>query len=53
MDDGGNDEDAMLERACELERLLAEERARKPRFQKPKRQQQWQAELDSLLERLN
>ncbi|MDB3936285.1 ATP-binding cassette domain-containing protein [Granulosicoccus sp.] len=41
-------EDHMLERIAELERLLTADKARKPKFQKPKLQQQWQAELDEL-----
>ena len=41
-------EDQMLEKIAELERLLAADKARKPKFQKPKRQQQWQVELDAL-----
>ena len=41
-------EDQMLKRIVELERLLAADKARKPKFQKPKRQEQWQTELDAL-----
>lgn len=48
MDTGSISEDQMLERISELERLLAEDKARKPKFQKPKRQEQWQVELDAL-----
>ncbi len=46
------DEEMLLERLCELEQLLAKDRARKPKFQKPERQQQWQAELDDLMKQL-
>jgi ATPase subunit of ABC transporter with duplicated ATPase domains len=46
------DDEALLERLCELEKLLIEDRARKQKFQKPRRQQQWQAELDALMEQL-
>jgi ATPase subunit of ABC transporter with duplicated ATPase domains len=46
------DEEALLERLCELEKLLIEDRARKQKFQKPRRQQQWQAELDALMDQL-
>ncbi|MEM7081034.1 MAG: ABC-F family ATP-binding cassette domain-containing protein [Pseudomonadota bacterium] len=41
-------EEALLQRIEALESLLAADRARKPKFQKPDRQQQWQAELDEL-----
>lgn len=34
--------------SCELELLLAADKARKSKFQKPKRQEQWQMELDAL-----
>ena len=40
--------DVQLERLCELEQLLAEDLARKPRYQKPASQQMWQAELAQL-----
>jgi len=46
------DEDALLERVCELERLLAADKARKPKFQKLQRRQQWQVELDTLMKRM-
>lgn len=39
------DEDRLLERLVELERLLAEDRARPARFQKLVRQKAWEAEL--------
>lgn len=42
------DIDVQLERLCELERLLAEDLARKPRHQKPASQQAWLAELGRL-----
>lgn len=42
------DIDLQLERLCELEQLLAEDLARKPRHQKPASQQAWQAELEQL-----
>lgn len=42
------DIDVQLERLCELEQLLAEDLARKPRHQKPASQQAWQAELERL-----
>ena len=42
------DTDVQLERLCELEQLLAEDLARKPRHQKPASQQVWQAELAQL-----
>jgi heme-transporting ATPase len=42
------DVDQQLERLCELEQLLAEDLARKPRHQKPASQQAWQAELEQL-----
>ena len=42
------DVDQQLERLCELEQLLAEDLARKPRHQKPASQQAWLAELAQL-----
>jgi heme-transporting ATPase len=42
------DVDVQLERLCELEQLLAEDLARKPRHQKPASQEAWQAELAQL-----
>ncbi|MGX9699801.1 ABC-F family ATP-binding cassette domain-containing protein [Janthinobacterium lividum] len=42
------DIDVQLERLCELEQLLAEDLARKPRHQKPASQQAWLAELECL-----
>lgn len=47
-----DDETVLLERIDELETLLTADKARKPKFQKPQLQQQWQAELDGLLEQL-
>ncbi|WP_300750007.1 ABC-F family ATP-binding cassette domain-containing protein [Janthinobacterium sp.] len=43
-----SDVDLQLERLCELEKLLAEDLARKPRHQKPASQRVWQEELDQL-----
>jgi hypothetical protein len=45
------DED-LLERIIELESLLEADRARKPKFQKPKLQAAWQEELEELNGRL-
>ena len=42
------DIDVQLERLCELEQLLAEDLARKPRHQKLASQQAWLAELERL-----
>ena len=42
--------DQLLDRIQHLEDLLQADRARKPKFQKPDRQQAWQAELDQLWE---
>lgn len=42
------DVDVQLERLCELEQLLAEDLARKPRHQKLASQQAWLAELERL-----
>ena len=47
------EEDALLERILELESLLEADRARKPKFQKPKLQQTWAAELESLNQQIN
>jgi ATPase subunit of ABC transporter with duplicated ATPase domains len=41
-------EEQVLERIDELETLLAQDKARKPKFQKPALQQQWQSELNTL-----
>ena len=46
------DDDEILGRMVELERLLAEDKARKPRFQKPDRQARWQAELEDLTRKI-
>lgn len=43
-----DDEMLALERIDELEHLLAADKARKPKFQKPQLQDQWQEELDTL-----
>ena len=42
------DEENILHRIVELESLLERDRARKPKFQKPKRQQSWIEELADL-----
>lgn len=42
------DDDIALERIAELEALLQADLGRKPKFQKPQRQAEWQAELDQL-----
>jgi len=41
-------EDDMLQRICELESLLEQDQSRKAKFQKPKKQLEWQLELDEL-----
>jgi len=43
-----SDVDRQLERLCELEQLLADDLARKPRHQKPASQRAWQEELEQL-----
>lgn len=45
-------EDEALHRIIELEALLAEDKARKPKFQKPKKQEQWAIEIERLSARL-
>jgi len=45
-------EDELLERIEFLEQKLADDEARKPKFQKPQRQSEWRAELQLLLSRL-
>lgn len=45
---GSMNEDEKLTRIDELETLLREDKARKAKFQKPKRQQVWEKELASL-----
>ena len=45
-------EDEVIGRIDELERLLREDQARKPKFQKPERQKQWQHELQELWAKL-
>jgi len=47
-----NGEEDALERIDQLERLLAEDRARKRKHQKPDRQKQWEHELNTLWSRL-
>lgn len=42
------DEDAVLARIDALERLLADDRARKPKFRKPELQRSWQEEIAML-----
>lgn len=42
------DEDSILERIIELETLIAEDHARKIKFQKPKMQAEWDIELKNL-----
>jgi len=42
----------MLARIDALESLLQADLARKPKFQKPARQQPWQAEIDQLWQQL-
>ncbi|ASP39121.1 hypothetical protein CHH28_10710 [Bacterioplanes sanyensis] len=44
--------DALLEQLLKLEQLLEEDRARKPKFQKPQRQAQWQDEISELMAQL-
>jgi ATP-binding cassette, subfamily F, member 3 len=49
----GVDEEAVLRRIVELEALIADDRARKARHQKPDRQRAWERELEALYRRLN
>ena len=46
-------EDALLERIDFLEQKLAEDEARKAKFQKPKLQKEWREELRTLLAKLD
>ena len=46
------DEDSWLARLCELESMLAADCQRKPRHQKPARQQQWRREIAVLQDKL-
>ncbi|WP_417347065.1 ABC-F family ATP-binding cassette domain-containing protein [Ferrimonas sp.] len=46
------DEEALLQRLCQLEQLLADDLARKDRHQKPAKQQQWQQQIRQLSEQL-
>ena len=50
---GDMTEDEKLARIDELETLLREDKARKPKFQKPKRQQVWEQELAGLWKKLD
>jgi ABC-type multidrug transport system ATPase subunit len=50
-DNPGN-EDEILQRIIELETRLTEDRGRKTKFQKPKMQEQWSAEIEQLNSRL-
>ena len=43
-----NSEDQILQRIVELEQLLADDRSRKPKFQKPANQQKWETEIANL-----
>lgn len=45
-------EEALLERLIELEALLEDDLARKPKFQKPQRQAQWREEIQHIRDRL-
>ena len=45
-------EEASLLKIDQLERLLNADKTRKPKFQKPEKQQQWQQELDDLWQQL-
>jgi ATPase subunit of ABC transporter with duplicated ATPase domains len=47
------DEDRLLERICELEELISQDKARKPKFQKPAKQETWQKELTLLTDQLS
>ncbi|PON12299.1 hypothetical protein C2W62_40310 [Candidatus Entotheonella serta] len=46
------DPDVLLARLDQLESLLRADLARKAKFQKPAKQQQWQAEIDRLWRQL-
>ncbi len=50
--DPTHDEDLLLERLLEVERLLDDDQRRPARFQKPERQKQWAKEIQSLKARL-
>lgn len=45
-------QDRILEKLIQLETLLAEDKTRKFKHQKPKRQQQWQQEIEALTQQL-
>ncbi|MEM7002859.1 MAG: ATP-binding cassette domain-containing protein, partial [Pseudomonadota bacterium] len=47
-----DDEQSLYDRLQELEDLLAADQARKPKFQKPKLQAEWQREIDALWQKL-
>ena len=42
----------LLDRISDLEKLITEDLARKPKFQKPQRQEAWQQEIDALWHKL-
>ena len=46
-------EEDLLARLIELEEKLAADLARKDKFQKPKKQAEWQAEIEQLQSRLD
>ncbi|BDY04601.1 ABC-F family ATP-binding cassette domain-containing protein [Ferrimonas sp. YFM] len=46
------DDEALLQRLCQLEQLLADDLARKAKHQKPSKQQQWQSQIRQLTEQL-
>ncbi|MFT5482747.1 MAG: ATP-binding cassette subfamily F protein 3 [Halieaceae bacterium] len=48
-----SDESAVLERICDLERLIEQDMARKPKFQKPKKRLGWQGELAELMQSID
>jgi ATPase subunit of ABC transporter with duplicated ATPase domains len=43
-----SDEERAITRIIELEELLEQDLARKPKFQKPKKQEEWRSELETL-----
>ncbi|KEQ16535.1 ABC-F family ATP-binding cassette domain-containing protein [Endozoicomonas numazuensis] len=47
------DEESLLERLIELETKLQDDLARKPRHQKPEKQQSWQQEISQIQHQLN
>lgn len=48
-----SDADSLLQALVELEEKLSADKQRKPKFQKIELQKKWQAEIDTLYERLN